>query len=598
MQKRADYKIRITSIQYPNISTETQGYFAIGTINLTSPNGGEEWQRGTTKSITWDSELGGTVNIELWKGGSLAQTIAANVTNNLNNTRSWTVSGSQTLGEDYRIRVELASNTAIFDESESDFAVFGGRVATPDISPNTGTYDYARTVSISCTTPGATIRYTVDGSTPSRTHGNIYSSSFLVRSTTTVKAMAYLDYWWDSFQATASVVTIKYSSQVDKVEASNSAASDEFGSAVSIDGDFLFVGAWRKSGFRGSAYFFRRTTGDDFGTSLEYLPADVSGVNHYGYAVDVVEEDYVVIGAKGQNSAQGAAYVYSWNSNGFWDTPPRRIEASDAQDLDYFGQAVTMNSTYTIVGAPQEDGGTGDPVSNAGAVYVFRRDQGNTWYQMRKLDNPDPAANEFFGSSIAMYGNYLIVGCYRDASSRGAAYIYMDDGKGSWAGPTKITASDGEAGDDFGISVAISGDYAVVGASYEDGGSGNSKSDAGAAYVFRRTTGNSWSQSGKLTAYDSEAEDHFGGSVAIDGRFILVGAYSEDDKALNAGAAYMFYRTGTDSYASGAKLTAADGQQNDNLGCSVDIDGNYAVVGAYRADLLDKDSAGVAYIFK
>ena len=257
-----------------------------------------------------------------------------------------------------------------------------------------------------------------------------------------------------------------------------------------------------------------------------------------------------------------------------------------------------MNSTYTIVGAPSEDGGLGDPVSNAGAVYVFRRDQGNTWYQMRKLDNPDPAANEFFGSSIAMYGNYLIVGCWGDASSRGAAYIYMDDGKGSWAGPTKITASDGEAGDNFGITVAISGNYAVVGALNEDGGSGNPKSNAGAAYVYRRTSGNNWSQSAKLAAFDSEASDYFGRSVAIDGNFILVGAYYEDEKATNAGAAYMFYRTGTDTYASGVKLTAADGQQNDSFGWSVDIRGDYAVVGAYRADLPGKDSAGVAYIFK
>ena len=410
--------------------------------------------------------------------------------------------------------------------------------------------------------------------------------------------MAYLDYWWDSAQAAPSVITIKYSSQVDKVEAENSAASNEFGSAVSIDGNFLFIGAPRRSSFKGSAYFFRRTTGDDFGTSLEYIPADVAAPDYYGGAVDVVEEGYVVVGARGQNSAQGAAYVYSWHTNGFWNTPPTRIVASDAQNLDYFGQSVTMNTTYTIVGAPQEDGGAGDPVSNAGAVYVFRRDQGNTWYQMRKLDNPSPATNDLYGSSIAMYGNYLIVGCPGDASGKGAAYIYMDDGKGSWAGPTTITASDGEAGDRFGTSVAISGDYAVVGALNEDGGSGNSKSDAGAAYVYRRTTGNSWTQSGKLTAFDSEATDYFGRSVAIDGYFILVGAYYEDEKALNAGAAYMFYRTGTDSYASGAKLTAADGQQNDSFGWSVDIRGNYAVIGAYRADLPGKDSAGVAYIFK
>jgi hypothetical protein len=412
--------------------------------------------------------------------------------------------------------------------------------------------------------------------------------------------MAYLDYWWDSFLATPSTLTIKYSDQVDKIVAANSAASDEFGSAVSIDGDFLFVGAPRKGSFKGSAYFFRRTSGDDFGTSMEYLPTDVGAPDYYGGSIDVIEEEYVIVGARGQDSAQGAAYVYSWHTNGFWNAPPRRIESSDRQNLDYFGTSVALSPdrTYALVGAHQEDGGSGDPISNAGAVYVFRRDQANTWFQNAILRSPDPAVNEFFGTSVDMDGNYLVVGCSGDASNRGAAYIYQDDGKGNWAGPTKITASDGESGDSFGSRVAISGYYVVVGALSEDGGPGNPQSAAGAAYVFRRTTGNTWIQSAKLASFDREAGDYFGCSVAIDGNYILVGAKNEDEEATNAGAAYMFYRTGTDAYTSGAKLTAADAQQNDYFGSSVDVRGSYAVVGAHGADLPGQANAGAAYVFK
>ncbi|MCB7129976.1 MAG: FG-GAP repeat protein, partial [Candidatus Brocadiales bacterium] len=155
------------------------------------------------------------------------------------------------------------------------------------------------------------------------------------------------------------------------------------------------------------------------------------------------------------------------------------------------------------------------------------------------------------------------------------------------------TAPDARAYDYFGYSVALSGDYALVGAPWEDaGGSG-----AGAAYIFYRTGINSWDSGTKLLAPDTQAGDYFGYSVAISGDYALVGAEEEDAGGGNAGAAYIFYRTGINSWDGGTKIVAPDAQADNLFGRSVAISGDYAVVGAPWEDA-GGGEAGAAYVFK
>ena len=196
-----------------------------------------------------------------------------------------------------------------------------------------------------------------------------------------------------------------------------------------------------------------------------------------------------------------------------------------------------------------------------------------------KLVAADAVNNINFGCSISMDGDYCIVGArYEDteASNAGAAYIFHRAGTNAWDAGTKIVAPDAEADDQFGFSVSISGDYCVVGAPYEETG-GNS---AGAAYVFHRTGTNTWDAGTKIVASDAEADDYFGHAVSISGDYCVVGAYYEDTGGDKAGAAYIYHRTDTNTWDAGIKIVASDAEASDNFGEFVSIDGDYCAVGA------------------
>jgi len=289
--------------------------------------------------------------------------------------------------------------------------------------------------------------------------------------------------------------------------------------------------------------------------------------------------------------------VPDWTS-----TTESKITASDAQAFDQLGYSISINSdaTYVIVGARQEDGGSGDPVSDAGAAYVYVR-SGSTWSQQQKLVASDAEASDYFGSSVSIGsdGTYAIVGAYNETSGAGAAYIFTRSGS-TWTQQAKLTASDATANDNFGTSVSINSDgtYAIAGASYEDTGGTN----AGAAYVFTRS-GSTWSQQAKIQSSDIQASDFFGQSVSInsDGDYAIVGAWQEDTGGSNAGAAYIFTRSGS-TWTQQAKIQSSDAQASDFFGYSVSInsDATYAIVGAFGEDGGSGDplsNAGAAYVF-
>src|SRR5210317_1656960 len=198
---------------------------------------------------------------------------------------------------------------------------------------------------------------------------------------------------------------------------------------------------------------------------------------------------------------------------------------------DYFGYSVSISGDYAIVGAPYEDTGG----SNAGAAYIYTRNPSTgVWGSEQKILGE--AAGDEFGKSVSISGDYAIVGSPDEdtgASSAGATYIYTRSVT-TWGNEQKILGE--TAGDYFGYSVSISGDYAIVGAPYEDTGA----SSAGAAYIYTRS-GTTWGNEQKLLG--EVASDFFGWSVAIDGGNAIVGAQYEDTGASNAGAAYIYELT-------------------------------------------------------
>jgi hypothetical protein len=299
--------------------------------------------------------------------------------------------------------------------------------------------------------------------------------------------------------------------------AADGAAGDYFGYSVAIDGDTMVVGAYRdgdKGGTSGSAYIYIVATSGDT------------------VVVGAYDDD-----DKGTSS--GSAYIFARDVAGSltagW-TQRAKLVAGDGAAVDLFGGSVAISRDTVAVGA-QYDGDKGD---RSGSAYIFTRDvagsltAGST--QRAKLVAGDGAAGDEFGVSMAIDGDTVAVGAYYDddkGSDSGSAYIYTCDVAGSltagWTQRAKLVAGDGAAGDEFGISVAINGDTVAVGA-YRDGDKG---SFSGSAYIFTRDVAGSltagWTQRAKLVAEDGAAYDWFGYSVAISGDTVAVGAYYDDD---------------------------------------------------------------------
>ena len=393
-----------------------------------------------------------------------------------------------------------------------------------------------------------------------------------------------------------------------KLVASDIQAGDQFGWSVSMssDGSYAIVGAHVEdtggSG-AGAAYIFTRS-GSTWTQQAKIQASDAQTNDQFGESVSINSDGtYVIVGAYGEDTGAtdaGAAYIFV-RSGSTW-TQQAKITASDAQEADLFGQSVSISSdgSYAIVSASYEDAGG----SAAGAAYIFVR-SGSTWTQQQKIQASDAEASDYFGQSVSMSsdGTSVIVGAYGE-SSAGAAYVFTRSGS-TWTQQAKITASDAQVNDYFGYSVSINSDatYAIVGAYGEDGGAGDPLGNAGAAYIFTRS-GSTWTQQAKITASDAQAVDSFGWSVSMssDGTSVIVGAYHEDAGASDAGAVYVFSRSGS-TWTQQAKIIASDIQADDRFGWSVSMssNGTYVIVGAYLEDGgagNPASNAGAAYIYE
>jgi hypothetical protein len=355
--------------------------------------------------------------------------------------------------------------------------------------------------------------------------------------------------------------------------------------------------------------------------------SDAQWYDYFGYSVSI-SGDTIIVGAKEEDGGAGdplewagAAYVFARNQGGadHWGQVTI-LRASDAQWHDEFGRSVSISGDTLVVGALYEDGGAGDPLHDAGAAYVFERNQGgaDNWGEAAILRASDAQAHDHFGQSVSISGDTIVVGAYDEdggagdpRSNAGAAYVFERNqgGADNWGEAAILRAYDAQAGDYFGYSVSISGDTLVVGAWYERGGAGDPLVGAGAAYVFERNEGgaDNWGEAAILRASDAQAHDHFGESVSISGDTLVVGAWAEDggagDPLRYAGAAYVFARNqgGADTWGEAAILRASDAQAGDEFGWSVSISGDTIVVGVLYEDGGAGDpcsNAGAAYVFE
>ncbi|NIP22421.1 MAG: hypothetical protein GWN67_20180 [Phycisphaerae bacterium] len=341
-------------------------------------------------------------------------------------------------------------------------------------------------------------------------------------------------------------VTCGQWSQSAKLNASDGAAGDFFGESVSISVDYAIVGAPYdddNGNNSGSAYIFHRNEGgpDNWGQQAKLTASDAAELDYFGKPV-CVSGDYAVVGApldddNGANS--GSVYIFYRNEGGAdkWGQQAK-LTASDAAAGDGFGSSVCLSCDHVIVGAWNNNNGQG-------AAYIFHRTEGgaDNWGQQTKLTASDAAANDRLGSSVSISSDYAVVSANYDddnGENSGSVYIFYRDKvkPANWSQRAKLTASDGAEFDYFGRSVSISGDTILVGASADDDNGANS----GSVYVFHRDEGgpDNWGQTAKLTASDGAASDSFGGSVSIGNTYAIVGAHGDDDNGISSGTAYMF----------------------------------------------------------
>ena len=370
--------------------------------------------------------------------------------------------------------------------------------------------------------------------------------------------------------------------------ASDGAAGDFFGMAVAFDGDTALVGAPNRSSYQGAAYVFVRT-GTRWSQQGGALTASDGAVgNQFGSAV-ALSGDTALVGAPNRSSYQGAAYVFTRTGTP-WSQQGGALTASDGAAGDGFGHAVALSGDTALVGADGRN-------SANGAAYVFVR-SGATWSQQGgALTESGGASGDEFGYAVALSGDTALIGdsgrTVRGNAAQGAAYVFVRSGA-TWSQQGALTASGGAAADEFGNSVALSGDTALIGApQHAVGGNDNQ----GAAYVFVRS-GASWSQQGgALTATGGAAYDWFGWSVALDGDTALIGAPTRTVGGnTHQGAAYVFTRTGTSWSPQGGALTASDGAANDEFGWSVALAGSTALIGVLNHAVGSNADQGSAYV--
>ena len=322
-----------------------------------------------------------------------------------------------------------------------------------------------------------------------------------------------------------------------------------------------------------------------------------SASDFFGSAV-AVSGNYAIVGAANEDDAggtdSGKAYIYNVTTGSLLFTL-NNPNAYSTSASDSFGDAVAIDGNYAIVGAYLEDDASG---SGSGKAYIYNVTTGSLLFT---LNNPNPSTSDYFGSAVAISGNYAIVGAYRDATLSGKAYIF-DVTTGSLLFTlTNPNPYGTTLADQFGFAVAISGNYAIVGANGEDelGGSGSGK-----AYIYNVTTGSLLFTLSNPNAYGTSANDGFGNAVAISGNYAIVSAPREDDAGgTDSGKAYIYNVTTGSLVYTLDNPNAYGTSASDLFGGfylstqSVAISGDYAVVGAYAEDDAGGTSSGKVYVF-
>ncbi len=318
--------------------------------------------------------------------------------------------------------------------------------------------------------------------------------------------------------------------------------------------------------------------------------SDGNAGDRFGFSV-ALDGNRALIGAWADDdngTDSGSAYVFAWDGSAWMEV--QKLMPSDGSSYDYFGLSVALDGDYALVGAPYFYDAEKRMVS--GAAYVFAWD-GSAWVEVQRLSPSDLSADDRFGYRVALDGAYALVGAPGDdqmGSASGAAYVFEWNGS-TWIERQKLVAPDGADNDGFSLSLSISEGRILIGAQYDD----DNADDSGSAYVFEWEEG-TWSTVSKLTDADSTNLGEFGKSVSVSGNRLLVGSSFHDGIKDRIGSAHLYEWDGS-SWKLVVKLAPSDGAAFSSFGGSVSLDGDLALVGA-RGDDGNEMDTGSAYVYE
>ncbi len=372
-----------------------------------------------------------------------------------------------------------------------------------------------------------------------------------------------------------------------KLSSSGIDTSDEYGLNVDISGDSAIIGAifddYSGLTFAGSARVFVRN-GIQWSQQAMLTPPSPFSFQRFGIS-SAISGDFAAVGAgdlsvdcqNDPNCDTGEVFVFQRN-RGAW-TFDDSVTPIGGSPKDQFGGRVDLDGTRLVVGATDDDNANG---TRSGAAYIFERIFffGNfLWLQTAKLIASDGDNFDGLGSDVGLSGSWAIVGADNDENG-GSAYLY-NNLSGPWMQAAKLAAP--APASSYGQTVAIDGDFAVVGAP-------GTNSNEGRAYLYRNI-GGTWTLINTFKAHDATAGAFFGSSVSINGKYMLIGARSDN----GVGAAYLYWHV-NGGWLERAKLVAVGGSLGDSFNTVAAGDG-FGLVGAYLDDTLGGIDAGSVCAF-
>ncbi|SRX76030.1 T9SS type A sorting domain-containing protein [Aequorivita antarctica] len=392
------------------------------------------------------------------------------------------------------------------------------------------------------------------------------------------------------FIAFASTSAIAQYEQTAKVVSNNRESRAEYGTAVAIDENFAVVGASRENIASGAAYVYKLNADGNWEFLQRFSAPDPNFGAEFGGGAKI-SQDHIVIAAGRANVdgviRAGALYVYDFNGT-TWDFSKKLVaeELADDAKLGMNPTSLAVENNIIVAGAPGEN-------AWEGRVYIFQKIAGS-WVEVQRLSSPNPDVNENFGIGVAVSENYLVVGANEEDNTKGAVHIFEKDGNGLWVYVKRIMASDAMPEAYFGSSVSVYDNSIAIGAYNDNGG-------IGATYVFEKDSNGDWVEESKITPSSPSTEGLFGFNCILKNEFLVVSA--PHVYGLESAEVYVYSKDNNNNWNEIQKVLSNDLAPEDFYGWNIEMHENQLIVGAPWEDHDENgeneiDRAGSAYIFK